>query len=94
MKTTTPEGVLTIDDDRLVFEPTDGGPTIAVSLDPMPEYSFQRGIYGTGGLSIGDAYVSLPNEQAESVITELRRERAPKTAKPAAKRDSDAASAS
>jgi hypothetical protein len=93
MKIDTPEGALTIDDDRLVFEPADDGPTLAVTLDPMPEFSYQRGIYGVGGLSVGDVYVVLRNEQAEAVVTELKRERTSKTSKTAAKRDSDTATA-
>lgn len=92
MKIDTPEGVLTIDDDRLVFEPTDGGPTLAVSLDPMPDYSYQRGVYGVGGLSIGNVYIVLRSEQASDVVNELRRERVSKTA-PKTKRDSDTATA-
>jgi hypothetical protein len=82
MEITTPEGVLTIDDDVLTFVPADHGPVVTVPLDPIPSHDYQRGVYGTGGLSIGGAYIVLDNAQAEEVETELRRDRRPKKAKP------------
>jgi hypothetical protein len=81
MQIDTPEGKLTIEDDSLRFEPADNGPTLDVSLDPMPDYKYERGIYGTGGLVISGQYIVLRNDQAETVITELRRPRRPKSAK-------------
>jgi hypothetical protein len=80
MQLDTPEGKLTITDDSLRFEPVDDGPTIDVALSPMPEYRYESSVYGTGALVIADAYIVLRNEQAPEVITELRRERRPKTA--------------
>ena len=76
----TPEGKLTIGDDSLRFEPADNGATLDVPLSPMPDFHYERSIYGTGALVIGDAYIVLRNEQATDVITELRRERRPKSA--------------
>lgn len=83
MQINTPEGKLTINDDSLIFEPVDDGETVTVSLSPMPDYRYERSVYGTGALVIGDAYIVLRNEQAETVVTELRRDRRPKpSAKP------------
>lgn len=73
MRLATPEGTLTIDDDVLTYEPADNGSTVTVPLDPMPEYRYERSIYGTGALVIADAYIVLRNEDAEAVVTELRR---------------------
>ena len=80
MQVKTPEGTLTIEDDRLTVEYYDNDPTLTVSLDPVPEVEYQRGIYGTGTLSVGSAVLVLRNEQASEVVEELRRERKPKAA--------------
>lgn len=85
MQLNTPEGKLTIEDDSLRFEPVDNGPTLDVSLSPMPDYRFESSVYGTGALVIDGHAITLRNDQAETVITELRRERRPKAGKPAEK---------
>jgi hypothetical protein len=92
MRLDCPEGVLTIDDDSLTYEPTDANPTVTVPLDPMPEWRYERAVYGTGALVIGPAYIPVRNEDAEAVATELRRER--KSSKASARRsDTDSATA-
>lgn len=93
MRLDCPEGTLTLDDDTLTYEPKDNGPTLTASLNPMPEWKYERGIYGTGALVISGCYIPVRNEDAEAVATELRRERK-SSAKPAARKaDSDEASA-
>lgn len=90
MQINAPEGKLTIDDTVLTFAPWDDHPTVTVGLDPMPDYRYERGVYGVGTLVIGGQTIVLRNEQAAAVVEELRRERAPKTATKT-KRDSDSA---
>lgn len=92
MQIDTPEGKLTIDDDELKFEPTDDGPTILVSLSPMPDSHYERGIYGLGTLVIGGATITLKNEQASAVVEELRRPRARDVSKPRKASDTDSVS--
>lgn len=92
MQINTPEGKLTIEDDSLTFEPVDNRDTVEVSLSPMPDYHYESSVYGTGALVIGGAYIVLRNEQAETVITELRRERRPKPSKAAPVTDKPAQS--
>jgi len=75
MQLDTPEGQLTIDDKELKIVPAAGGKETIVSLDPMPRVEYQRGIYNTGTLVVGDATISLDAEQAPEVIEELRRPR-------------------
>lgn len=93
MQLDTPEGVLTIEDDALKFEPADNGPELLVSLNPIPEYRYERGVYGVGTLVIDGQVIVLRNDQASTVVEELRRPRATKparkTAADAAKSDSD-----
>lgn len=95
MQLDTPEGVLTIDDDALKFKPSDGGPELLVSLNPMPAAKYERGLYGNGTLVIGAVVIVLRNEQASSVVEELQRPRvgskSRKTAAEVAKSDSDEA---
>lgn len=96
MQLATPEGTLTIDDDRLTFKPSDDGPELSVSLTPMPDYKYERGVYGVGGLVIGGHYIVLRNEQSSTVVEELRRPRAearPVKAAQTVKSDSDSAKA-
>lgn len=100
MNLDTPEGALTIDDDKLTFKPSDDGPELDLSLDPMPEWRYERGVYGLGTLVVGTSpeqhVIVLRNEQATAVAEELRRPRASRKASKTAtsKADSDAASAS
>lgn len=93
MQIDTPEGVLTIDDSDLKFAPSDNGPELHVSLDPMPECKYERGLYGEGTLVIDGHTIVLRNDQATLVIEELRRPRATaktrKTAADAAKTGSE-----
>ncbi len=98
MEIETPEGKLRISDDELKLTRTDNGPDLIVSLSPVPEYKYERSIYGEGSLVIGGHVISLRNEQAATVIEELRRPRAkaaPRkaTAPDARKSDGDTASA-
>jgi hypothetical protein len=94
MQIETPEGQLTIDDDELRFVPADNGPEILVSLSPMPDSHFERGIYGNGALVIDGQVIVLKNEDASTVVEELRRPRvnANKARKPETRSDSDSAS--
>lgn len=71
----TPEGTVEITDTDLVHKPADDGPELRVSLVPMPEYSYQRGLYGSGTLELGEHVVAFKNEDAARVIEELRRPR-------------------
>lgn len=96
MQIDTPEGVLTIEDAALTFAPADDGPELTVSLDPMPEYKYERSVYGNGSLVIGGQVIVLRNEQASTVVEELRRPRANaskprKSGADVAKTDSDQA---
>lgn len=95
MQLDTPEGVLTIEDDELKFTPADNGPELLVSLNPMPESKYERGLYGVGTLVIGGQVIVLRNEQASTVVEELRRPRAnaskPRKSADAVKSDSDEA---
>jgi len=90
MNLETPEGQLTIDDDKLTFKPGDDGQEYTVSLSPMPEYEYQRGVYGLGTLVIDGEQITLTAEQATKVVEELRRPRADVT-KTTRKSDSDTA---
>jgi hypothetical protein len=93
MQLDCPDGVLTLDDDTLTYAPKDNGPTLTASLSPVPDWHFERGIYGTGALVIAGQYIPVRNDDAEAVATELRRERKA-SAKPATRRtDSDEATA-
>lgn len=88
MNIDTPEGALTVDDEELKFVPSDGGPELRLSISPMPDYRYERGVYGLGTLVVGGQVIVLRNDQASSVIEELRR---PRTASKAARRSADAA---
>lgn len=81
MRLDTPEGVLTIEGDTLTFVPADNGDTVTVSLNPVPEYRYERSIYETGSLVIDGHAITLNNSQAEAVVTELRRASKPKATK-------------
>lgn len=99
MELDTPEGKLKIGDDTLTFEPSDDSPVVTLSLSPIPDYSYERGIYGVGTLVIGEHQFVLQNEQASTVVEELRRPRAKAARKSdgdkvTAKSDSDKATAS
>src|SRR3954453_572411 len=91
MQIDTPEGKLTIDDDALTFAPADDGPTLSLGLNPVPQYRYERGVYGLGTLVLGaspDAHVIvLSNDQAPAVIEELRRPRTSSKTRTAAKSD-------
>lgn len=95
MNIETPEGALSIEDNELRFVPVDNGPELKVSLNPMPEYKYERGVYGLGTLVVGtgpEAHVIvLNNEQASAVVEELRRPRG--NANKARKTDGDSATA-
>jgi hypothetical protein len=75
MQITTPEGSLEISDDELTFSPHDDGPVLRVKLNPVPDYHYERGLYGLGVLAIGREVIVLRDEQAAPVIEELRRPR-------------------
>lgn len=100
MKLDTPEGVLTIDDDALTYTPADSGDEVNVPLSPLPEYRYERGLYGFGTLVVADHVFVLRNDQAPTVVEELRRPRtaskprksAAEATKPVLKADSDAVS--
>lgn len=98
MEMETPEGKLTISDDKLTLAPYDDSPELQISLDPMPEVSYERSIYGEGHLSLGTHTIRLRNDDAPEVIAELRRPRAAASkthkseTKPQTRLDSDHAS--
>lgn len=93
MELDTPEGKLTITDDQLTFDPADDGPVLSVPLSPVPDYKYERGIYGLGTLVIAGHVIVLRNDQASAVVEELRRDRPNVSkARKAELRDSDTAS--
>lgn len=71
-----PSGTLEITDDALIFRPADGGNEINVSLNPLPDYTLERGIYGEGALSIGGKVIPVRNEDLSTIAEELQRPRA------------------
>lgn len=93
-----PSGTLEITDEALVFRPADDGAETRVSLKPVPDFFYERSIYGDGALSIGGEAIPLREQDAGSVVEELARLKSSSTQGKAGKSrqlsDADKASAS